>query len=160
MDITQAAAKFAIVARRYCNWAESAPGDPPIEMQQARELLSELHRVAIGLPEVPHLDDVDVQGRTYEQYQATCQRFGNLPVDGYWDVLNPLKIEANEATYQTLSDALADIYGDVKRGLSFYKSGHMNNAVFEWRLLFMVHWGQHLISAQRAIHDYFADTDL
>ncbi|ALF53227.1 hypothetical protein ACX27_10840 [Nostoc piscinale CENA21] len=49
-----------------------------------------------------------------------------------------------------------DIYQDIKRGLIIYDQAYFIKALWEWRFHFKIHWGTHLVGAQRAIHNYFS----
>ena len=146
---------FADIARRYCEWAEGSPLGPGEDLLTARHLLAELHVAAIDLPE----NSPDTEGaddRTLpKQWHAVCKRFSNLPIGGYWDVFDPLKNDS--PVFNTLWDDLTDIYRDLKEGLILFDSGEIDEALWEWRFNFQIHWGQHLTCAQRAIHSYFSD---
>jgi hypothetical protein len=109
---------------------------------------------------VPNLepDDEDVSDKvTAEQQKSVCWRFSSLPIQGYWDVFDPLITEGGEAVFNSLSDDLADIYRDIKEGLVLYDAGKLKDAVWEWQFNFKIHWGQHLTGAQRAINSYLRD---
>ncbi len=146
--------RFVAVARRYCEWAEGNLENSVEELQRARLLLTELHLAAIKLPDIGVGEQVEVDEVSSEAWQIMFQRFGNLPVNGYWDVFDPLKEDEKEAVYNSLADDLADIYRDVKDGLNLFDAGHIIEAVWEWRFSFRTHWGQHLSGAQRALHSY------
>ncbi|MBD2451990.1 DUF5063 domain-containing protein [Nostoc sp. FACHB-152] len=51
---------------------------------------------------------------------------------------------------------LTDIYLDLKKGLILYEHSYFIEALWEWRFHFEIHWGAHLVGAQRAIHNYFS----
>ena len=141
-DIEPTIEQFAAVACGYCAWVESTPVEPFLGMKRAQELLAKLHLAAVKLPEVE--PERDVKGEEPISYKTICQRFGDLPVYGYWDVYDVLKPEVDEPVFQTLGDDLADIYGDVKRGLSLFDAGYKIEAAWEWRFNFYIHWGAHL----------------
>lgn len=146
---------FAEIVRHYCSWVESSFTDPRQEMLTVRKLLVELHLGVLDLPDLGcggTLKDVP----TFNQENSTYQRFQNMPIDGYWDVFDPLNEEDTESVFNSLADDLADIYRDLKRGLLLYNQGHIVEAIWEWRCNFDIHWGTHLVSAQRAIHSYFS----
>lgn len=144
---------FAESARNYCAWAEGLPLEPHEELTVARRLLVELHRAAIYLPDnCPERDTEDKLNA--EDWKKVCSRFQNLPVNGYWDVFDPLA-EA-PPVFNTLWDDLTDIYRDVKEGLILFDEGRVEEAIWEWRFNFEIHWGGHLTGAQRAIHAYFS----
>ena len=73
-------------------------------------------------------------------------------------MFNPLQEEASVTN--SLADDLADIYRDLKAGLSLYEAEHPIDAAWEWRFRFQIHWGQHLVGAMRPIHEYLAEEDL
>jgi hypothetical protein len=93
-------------------------------------------------------------GITSDDWKLVSNRFQKLPVDGYWDVFDPLKEEP--AVYNTLFDDLSDIYRDLKEGLLLFTKGQVVEAVWDWRFNFTTHWGNHLTGAQRVIQSYFS----
>lgn len=146
---------FVEVARRYCAWAESPAGDPKHEIYQAREFLAELHLAVLWLPET-EFDDSEWKDRlTHADWKKVLDRFSGLPVDGYWDVFDPLIEAEKEPLWNSLADDLADVYRDIKEELLLFDAGYVEEAVWQWRFHFLIHWGQHLTGAQRAIHSYF-----
>ena len=153
-EITPAVEAFAETARRFCSWAESPFGEPRGEMLTARKLLAELHRAAIELPDLGPGEEAEAVIPA-ELWALVRGRFLMLPLDGYWDVFNPLKEEA--PVFNSLLDDLTDIYRNLKEGALLYTRGLVVEAVWEWRFTFEIHWGAHLTGAQRAIHAYFSD---
>ena len=142
---------FAEIARRYCSWAEGPFGEPREEMRAARKLLAELHLTALNLPDLGPGEDTE-NAISADDWKTVCGRFQKLPVNGYWDVFNPLEEEA--PVFNALWDDLSDIYRDLKEGLMLYNRGRVVEAAWGWRFSFEVHWGAHLTGAQRAIHAY------
>ncbi len=59
--------------------------------------------------------------------------------DSYRKVFDPWKIE--DPLYGSISDDLASIWRDVKQGLAAQPTDDSSNAVCEWRLSFLQHWG-------------------
>ena len=149
---------FARVARRYCEWAEGDLGEPLEELRRARLLLAELHLAAVQLPPLGGAGENEAARSSHDEWSGLFGKFASLPLNGYWDVLNPL--EEAEPVFNSLADDLSDIYRDVKAGLSLYDGEHHGDAVWEWRLGFQTHWGQHLVGAQRALHEYLSEEDL
>jgi hypothetical protein len=146
---------FAEVARRYCAWAENELGDPNEEMRRVRLLLAELHLAAVKLPALGIGKNMDAVSISHDEWSRFYEKFRVLPVTEYSEVFNPLKAE--EPVTNNLADDLADIYRDVKAGLSLHDAQHPVDAAWEWRLNFQLHWGQHLVGAQRAIHEYLSE---
>jgi hypothetical protein len=153
-SIDAAVESFADAARRYCSWAEGSLGDSLEEIQRARLLLTELHLAAVKLPDIGVGEEVEGNEVSSDAWQAMFQKLGSLPVNGYWDVFDPLKEDEKEPVFNSLADDLADIYRDIKDGLSLFDAGHIVEAVWEWRFSFRTHWGQHLTGAHRALHSY------
>lgn len=57
--------------------------------------------------------------------------------------------------YGSLSGDLADLYFEIKRGLDLIHSGQDNLplALSLWRDGFFLHWGKHLINAEKHLYD-------
>jgi hypothetical protein len=154
--------RFADIVRRYRAWAEKPLADAEIEMQTARTLLAELHSV-VKLQDIETDDDVELEDVTAEEWKGVVARFASFPVDGHWLVFDPIEAQENDTVYATLADDLADIYRDTKYGLRLFDAGHLAEAAWEWKFHFKIHWGWHLLGAQRVIHFWFVhngDEDL
>jgi hypothetical protein len=108
----------------------------------------------LDLPDDEFEDDVELEDISTEQWNVIRDRFRKLPVDGYWTIFDPSKIEDKEAIYNELSDDLADIYRDIKYGLLLFDAGHFSEAIWEWKFNFKIHWGRHLSSAQKVIYSW------
>lgn len=157
-EIESLIATFAEIVRRYCSWAESCFGDSRQEMLTARKLLAELHLAIVDLPDLgcgENLKDVPES----KESNGVYRRFKNMPIDGYWDVFDPLNELDTESVFNSLADDFTDIYLELKRGLLYYDRGHIIQALWEWRFSFYIHWGTHLVGAQRAIHSYFCSDE-
>jgi len=157
--------RFVEVVRRYCAWVESSPAGPHEDMVTARQLFTELHLAVISLPKVD-LGDDESEDEGYESRPASLdgwkqarERFSHLPVEGYWDVFEPLKEDQKEPVCCSLSDDIADVYRDIKEYLPLFDKGQVEEAVWQWRFSFLIHWGQHLTGAQRALHAYFVNRE-
>ncbi|HUU46051.1 MAG TPA: DUF5063 domain-containing protein [Acidobacteriota bacterium] len=154
-------ARFAEAARRYCEWVESEPGQPIEEIRIARRLLTQLHLHAIELPDIDWDKDWPEDRRiSNEALIAVCRRFGGLPIQFYWQIFAPLEDAEDgglpEPVGGELADDFSDIYRDVKEGLDLFDSGYIVGATWEWRFSFLAHWGKDLVSAQTALHEFFA----
>ena len=144
---------FVAVAKRFCEWAEAEPINPEDDLRIAERLLTELHLAALPLPLDCPGDDIECPLLPGEMFHRVRARFSALPVQGYWDLYNPL-IQEEEIVFNVLSDDLADIYTDIKQHFFLYEQGHYDTACWDWRFNFQIHWGGHLLSAQRAIYHY------
>ena len=87
-----------------------------------------------------------------DEWSARFRRFGALPFNYYGDVDEPQKIPPSNPTTGDLADDLADIYRDIKEGLSLAEADHLPEAMYSWRESFRTHWGRHASSAIRVLH--------
>ena len=71
-------------------------------------------------------------------------------------MLNSLSMPPGESIVGVLADDLADIFGEVDRGLRWLEAGHPAEAVWEWGFGVVCHWGKHATSAVRALHGWLA----
>lgn len=74
----------------------------------------------------------------------------------YWEVFDPyVNEDDNEPTQGWLVDDFEDIYRDLKIELEIMKLGTdeaIEHALWGMKFGFVHHWGQHCISALRALH--------
>ena len=68
----------------------------------------------------------------------------------YWEIFDP-HIEG-EPVRGNIIDDLVDIANDLLQGIAEYDSRRIANAVFEWRLGFSYHWGNHVVDVLRVLH--------
>jgi hypothetical protein len=153
------AESFAKIVRRYCIWAESSAGEINADMKTAQKILAELYFAVLELPDDEFEDNVELEDVSIEQWKAVRDRFANLPVDGYWTIFDPSKVEENEAVFAQLSDNLADIYRDIKYGLILFDAEHTSEAIWQWKFNFKIHWGRHLLSAQKVIYSWIYNNE-
>jgi hypothetical protein len=158
-NIPAAFNRFTAVARRFCNIVDSSADlDRASLLVHIYGVLPELIQEAINLPAVGSGDD-EVPGRDQTRlgqpewsslYQALKKRLANWDV--YMDVFDPTK--DTEAIHGSLADDIADIYRDLKEGLDDPAPtlATQHNIIWEWRLGYYSHWGQHAMGALRTIH--------
>jgi Domain of unknown function (DUF5063) len=164
------ATQFGAVARRYCALVDSS-----VELEKDQFLLQMYRVLPDLLVEAVRLPDTDPWKRNEEEdgsddfpakdasaemsheewsalYNLLKEKLGQD--DFYWTVFDPTS-EDNEVIRGTLADDLADVYRDVKESLLLVDKNAMTAelAIWNWRLLFYSHWGDHAISALRAIHN-------
>jgi hypothetical protein len=146
---------FADVARRYCAWCEGIPGDAETEARTAVELLVQLMR-AIAPVELG-AGGGDAPGISNEDWQQMYARFASMPFRYYRAEFDPLNIDDTERGMGDVADDLADIWRDLKEGLSLYDVNDLAGAAWEWRFNFDHHWGRHTTSALYPLHCWLAD---
>ena len=142
---------FAKTARAYCSWCEAEPTTSVDDALSALKILPALYSAAIALPdlsgneEAPRVSD--------EEWRRVFARFASLPFNYYASCFDPHQIPIEEKpVVSDAADDLADIWRDVKSGLTLFDAGHINAATWEWRFHFYGHWGRHLTSALYALH--------
>lgn len=80
--------------------------------------------------------------------------------DTYYEVFDPYSPDDPLSEWNTgtmsISDDLANIYGDVKEGMNLLNRSTAKDAtwraVHQWRGSFTFHWGDHAVDALRALH--------
>jgi hypothetical protein len=147
--------EFAEAARAFCDWAEAPPGKPSAEARRALGLLLRVYSAAIELRDPPRIDhDLEGDSLSHEEWKSFYARFGALPFNYYGSVFDPLVMPPEQSVTGDLADDLADIYGDLREGLSLEHAGHLPEAVAAWTFSFQHHWGRHAASAINALHNW------
>ena len=154
--MTQQIQQFAVLAGEFCAWAESAGAAPEVEASTALRLLSSLYQKALELP--PTTGQQEPAEVADEAWKRVYERFGSLPFNYYAQCFDPGQ-SPGEASLADLADDLADIWRDLKRGLSLYAAGHVESAAWEWRQMFRHHWGLHAAGAIYALHFWQSQQD-
>jgi hypothetical protein len=164
------ATQFGAVARRYC-----ALVDVSVDLEKDQFLLQMYRILPDLLVEAIRLPDTDPWKRNEEEdgsvdfpakdasaqmsheewsalYNLLKEKLGHD--DLYWTVFDPTS-EDNEVIRGTLADDLADVYRDVKESLLLMDKNAITAelAIWNWRLHFYSHWGDHAMSALRTIHN-------
>lgn len=140
-------------AKRFCFLVENIQDfDRQIWLSEISLILPRIHAV-IGL-----LDDhrtaeclftlTDVEER-FEMFCLLKQALGEK--DGY--EIGEEMIDHQQ--YGSLADDLTDLYFEIKRGLDLIlvDKGDFAAALSLWRDGFFLHWGKHLLDAERHLYD-------
>jgi len=151
---------FAALAREYCEWADSEPGWGSDDIKTAHELLVRLVAAGLELPHGKSSDAPEAEKHDLgELMDRMKKRFADLPVQQYWEIMDPVAASEDEEkrkpTPLFLWEVLMDIYTEMKAGLHFYDQQLEGDACLQWRLSFDTHWERLALSALRAI---YADT--
>ncbi len=152
---------MAGLARDFCRLIESVGvRRDPGWLQDVFGMLPRLHVAVVSLtdpgargPEAPdpenwpgdehaHLDALDDR---FELYSRLRTELGEH--DAYWLEFDPVG-DAHADMSGSLADDLADIYYDVRHGLEIF-AGAADDAVHFWKRSYRLHWGQHLVDAER-----------
>ena len=137
---------FVGAAKDFCEFVETASTVESIseKLHSGRHRLAKLLAAGSALPLVEPTTDED---RIWDGALPEWPGFGAHDV--YWEVFDPYSDE--ERVAGSLSDDFLDIYRDIKRGLVAFDEGQHQDAVWEWRLHFDHHWGEHAVDALRAL---------
>jgi hypothetical protein len=153
--MVQHARHFAEAAAEFCAWAEGVPSSAHADSSLALQHLSKLYQLALSLPD--EFGDEEPGEIAQNTWESIYKRFGSLPFNYYAQCFTPTEISSEPPVVADLADDLADIWRDLKRGLSLYQSGHMGAAIWEWRQGFWQHWGHYAASAIYALHSWVAE---
>jgi hypothetical protein len=158
--MTDTVAVFADEARRLREWVLLGSDAGPAAAREALFRITRLYLAALALPP-PWSDDLESgsppeppRSKSWQElYPALAAR---LPFQHYGEVFNPVPEPFKESTVGDLADAIADIFGDVDRGLRLFEADSRAEAIWQWGFNFVHHWGEHATSAIRALHCYLA----
>jgi hypothetical protein len=132
--------------------ALALPTLEPADAEEARQPVTELET-----KETPALTV------THDEWAALFASLTTFIGERGWyaEVYEPYASPAKEDLVTThLADDLTDIYRDLRDGLTEWRRGQLDAAIWNWRLSFTAHWGSHAIDALRALHTLASLYDL
>lgn len=151
---TQSLRELAEVADEYCQLIEHLDQESGRLLERVSCLLPRLHAAVAPLEgEADTLcneDKADLESR-FELFIRLRRLLGEL--DSY-----PMAFDVSIGEGQmsgSLADDLTDIYFELKRGFRILE-GHPNRldrAADIWCGSYLVHWGQHLVDAERHLYE-------
>ena len=146
------------LAKHYCELIEESSGGSYAWLEQLANLLPRLHAAVASLDgeitDRHHGLSADLDAR-FELYTHLRDLLGKR--DSYWmefDVAGDGQTESG-----SLADDLTDIYCELKHGLELAE-GAPDAALEGWRNGFRLHWGQHLLDAERHLYGLRARGEL
>ena len=141
---------FVDLAKKYCLLIEQINNPPIINFkQELLHLLPNLYSRCLLLPDVEPTERITIN------VERIKHNFSFDEYECYLQIFDPYNIDHNEPVYGSLSDDIMDIYYDLKRGLLLFESGNqddIDDAIWDWKFHFQIHWGTHLIDALKALH--------
>ena len=138
------------LATDYCNLIERADITNSKWLEDMANLLPQLHAAvsALGRAEVlDHSMSPDLDAR-FELFAELREVLGSK--DSYWMQYDMAHDSQNMSG--SLADDLTDIYCELKHGLKLMDL-EPARALDDWRNGFHVHWGQHLVDAERHLYE-------
>ena len=149
--------EFTAQARTYCSFIED--GHAPNSWIFAQRCLTQLlclYHLALQLPEIAPASEDLFENIKQDAWNAVRENIAKtLARDYYWEVFEPLEQDQPEPVLGSLSDDLADIWRDLKPGVAMMETGSaalVSDVVWQWRISFETHWGQHAATAIAALH--------
>jgi hypothetical protein len=149
------------VAQEYCALIEQIDDNEKEIFPALIQLLPRLHAsIQVFADEKDgdcHVKDADLDAR-FELFSRLRQLLGER--DGYWLEYD---VRSNEECKSgSLADDLTDIYCELKSGLLSLeeKIKDKDAAIDDWRCGFKVHWGKHLVDAEKHLYDLQASNQL
>ncbi len=149
-------------AQEYCELIESArvvdPGDDGW-LERLLELLPRIHAdmAALGPADgggEPMQVDLDAR---FELFTRLRHLLGER--DSYWMQFD--SAQDGQSMSGSLADDLTDIYCELKYGLMGLKIAQDRESTLKsWRHGYHVHWGQHLVDAERHLYELSARDEL
>ena len=147
-------------AGEYCSLIETAGDDDDRWLTRLLELLPRLHATMALLDSrfdgdgEPMTADLDAR---FEQFTRLRRLLGDR--DSYWMQYDVA--QDGQQMSGSLADDLTDIYCELKFGLMRLQQEHDPSPTLQnWRHGYRVHWGQHLVDAERHLFELSARNEL
>ncbi|MCG8429018.1 MAG: DUF5063 domain-containing protein [Chromatiales bacterium] len=138
------------IAETYCRLIEDATEINSEWLREMAVLLPQLHAAisALGKPKTlkSHTLMPDMDAR-FEMYAKLHRLLGER--DGYWMEFDV--VHESQTMSGSLADDLTDIYCELKQGLKILEE-EPKRVLQDWITGYNVHWGQHLIDAERHLY--------
>lgn len=139
------------VAERYCKLIDGPVQNSGAWLESLYKLMPRLHSAVTLLNAYDtgemQVSTVDLDER-FELYSRLRQQLGDQ--DSYW-----LEFDASPEEMHmsgSLADDLTDIYFDLQHGLALMDEAWPHRAAQAWQSSYRMHWGQHLVDAERHLY--------
>ena len=147
-------------AREYCRLIEAAAEADDRWLQRLLELLPRLHAAMASLGPLAESQSepvrVDLDAR-FDLFTRLRQLLGER--DAYWMQFDVA--QDGQHMSGSLADDLTDIYCELKYGLNRLDAEEDPGSTLRgWRHSYRVHWGQHLVDAERHLYELSARDEL
>ena len=146
------------LARNYCELVDRLHETDSDWLQHLATLLPRLHAAVASLnlpdPKEGYYQEVDLDAR-FELFTQLRNHLGDR--DSYWMEFDVAGDE--QSMSGSLADDLTDIYCELKKGL-MRVDGEPERAIEDWYKGYHLHWGQHLVDAERHLYELRARKQL
>ena len=150
--MTRELSRMRDVAEEYCRLIEGLEHDADEWLGRLVGLLPRLHAAIAALDGAPVLDPHYLEPNLDARFELYTRLRGLLgDRDSYW-----MEYDAGDEQCRSgsLADDLTDIYCELKYGLTLLdlQPDDPRSAFEGWRTGYRVHWGQHLLDAERHLY--------
>jgi hypothetical protein len=141
------------VAKEYCDVIESVGEQERVWLKKVVRILPRLHAAvsAILEPEKSGGSPVDANLELrFSLFSKLHQLLGEK--DAYWMEYD---LGVDECRSGSLADDLTDIYCELKQGLHMLEDENTDPDIvlLNWREGYKIHWGRHLLDAERHLYE-------
>lgn len=156
---------FLLVANEYCMLMESMAEYSKKELlEKAQKILGLIYIKASVLPVLVEGNDLYVEKFVQEEDWQFIQnglagKFGTL--ESFFEVFTPETLETDNAENINLSEALTDVYQDMKDIVTLYQLGNeesLEGGLFDCKINFERYWGPRLLAVLSVIHNIIYGT--
>ncbi len=149
--ITETLTEMVGAAESYCQLIEHTERGQGEWLESLFGLMPRLHMAVSALTAYDNgdlpLPSVDLDQR-FELYSRLCKALGAR--DSYWLEFDASPDEMHMSG--SLADDLTDIYFDLQHGLQLLDEAWPQQAAQLWQTSYRMHWGQHLVDAERHLY--------
>ncbi len=140
-------------AREYCDIIEAVENDGQGWLRRVIQILPQLHAAVSAILEREESEgdllEADLEVR-FSLFSKLHQLLGEK--DAYWMEYD---LGHDECRSGSLADDLTDIYCELKHGLRMLEeeNAEPDAVLLNWREGYKVHWGRHLLDAERHLYE-------
>ena len=151
LTISEKLTEMAGAAEAYCGLIDNHEYMQEYWLEDLMRVLPRLHSAVTSLNGHDSggtpAPDIDLDVR-FDLYSRLRQQLGKR--DSYW-----LEFDAPPDQFHmsgSLADDLTDIYFDLQHGLDLLEEAWPQRAEQVWQATYRMHWGQHLVDAERHLY--------
>jgi hypothetical protein len=150
-SLTEALAEMVEVAETFCQQIDRTLQVSNASLEPLFDMMPRLHAAVTALNVFdagdipPHEVDLDER---FELYSHLRRVLGER--DSYWLEFDAAPEEMHMSG--SLADDLTDIYFDLSYGLELLDEVWPQRAAEAWQSTYRIHWGQHLVDAERHLY--------
>lgn len=140
---------------------KAMPYDHPWGVDEFEKLIPEYMKIYMKAMRLPYLEWLEDKEEDDDSRCDFCKRETPLSIEEKYtyyrydlepyDEYGYCEKSGYETTKGVLWDDFGDIRTDLAEGVKLYRAGLIYSAVFEWRHGLLIHYGNHITSALRAM---------